>query len=81
MAFCIYDEFYIQYGLQIKSYYILNSHNQIKFYMQIRLVFPGPVTYIISQCLIKHEGLLMLIANNYPDLIIIIEMILKAQIK
>ena len=39
MTFCI------QHGMQIKSYYILNSQNQVKFYAQIRLVFPGLVTF------------------------------------
>ena len=37
---------YLQYGLQIRSYYILNSQNQVKFYVQIRPVFPGPLTYV-----------------------------------
>ena len=41
--------FQIHNGIQIKSYNILflNSQNQVKFYLQIRPVFPRPVTYTI----------------------------------
>ena len=34
--------------------FILNSQNQVKFYMQIRPVFPGLVTYSISIESVKH---------------------------
>ena len=41
--------FQIQHKLQIKSYNILNSQNQVKFHVQIRPVFPGLVTIIYIQ--------------------------------
>ena len=47
--------FQIQYRYQIKSYCILNSQNQVTFYVQIRPVFSGPVTYSVSDS-IKEKG-------------------------
>ena len=59
MDFFIYDA--ILYMIQItdKNYCILNPQNQVKFYMQIRPVFPGPVTYVINQfshCYMHTDG-------------------------
>ena len=46
MDFCIlYDDILNTIQITDKSYYILNSQNQIKCYMYIRPVFPVPVTW------------------------------------
>ena len=54
----------MQYGLQIKSYYNLNSQNQVKFSMYIRPVFPGPVTY---NCGYQYLYTQKVETNNYLD--------------
>ena len=44
MDFCIYDDILDTIRIQKESYYNLSSQNQVTFNMQIRPVFPGPVT-------------------------------------
>ena len=45
MDFCIYDDILDIIWITDKNYYILNSQNQVNFYVYIRPVFPGPVKY------------------------------------
>ena len=67
--------FQIHCCLQIKSYYIINSQNQVKFYMQIRPVFPGPVTYnkynyctdLNQKAISTHSSLTGLISHSMPE--------------
>ena len=43
--FYIYDKMYmLKYRMLSRRYYNLNIQNYVKFYMQIILVFSGPVT-------------------------------------
>ena len=45
MDLCIYDDILDAIWIVDKSYCILNSQIQVKLYVQIRPVFPSPVTY------------------------------------
>ena len=49
MDFCIYDDILHTIQVKGKSYCMLNSQNLVKSCMQIRPVFPGPVTYSETQ--------------------------------
>ena len=67
----------MQYRLQIKSYYILNSQNQVKFYVQIRLDFPGPVTFYILQHACKISCNSCRTVYNYGDFTLVAQALIR----